>query len=201
MPNLKSANKSIGLMQKIVKYFALFFLLFGLLIIIISIFSSAKNKVLNLESNSVSGWKEHKNEYMGISLRYPDDWELNTLGESAKFEDIILESPCDTQKDTQCATVSFYPRKAGVDSVPSYDPDMISNETTLNIDGVVVNAFDFDYSPINSLEKIYQFEHNNIIYDVIYFETPYINGEAGDPKKLIYAEEVNQIIKSLNFAK
>ena len=138
---------------------------------------------------------------MGITLKYPADWELNTLGESDKFEEIILESPCNIQSDTQCATVSIYPRKEGVDAVPYYDPDKQSNEFTLNVEGVIVNGFDFDYSPINSLEKIYQFEHNNINYDVTYFETLYKNGEPGDPKKLVYSEMVSQILKSMSFDK
>lgn len=201
MLSLTSSNRFIGLLQKIIKYLAVFFILFGLLTIVISIYSSAKNKILDPDSKSVIGWKEYKNEYMGISLKYPADWEASMLGESVKFGEIILESSCNIQDDTQCATVSIYPRKDGVDAVPYYHPDRKSNETTLVIDGVVVTRFDFDYSPINSLEKIYQFEHNDINYDIVYFETPYKNGEPGDPESLVYSKQVEQMINSISFSK
>lgn len=197
----KSANRFITLFQKIIKYLVVFLILFAALTITINIFSRAQTKYSDLGSKSVAGWKEYKNEYMGISLKYPTDWELNALGESGKFEEIILESPCNIQSDTQCATVSIYPRKEGVDAVPYYNPDKKSNEVSLNVDGVVVNGFDFDYSPINSLEKIYQFEHNNINYDVTYFETPYKNGEPGDPESLVYSKQVEQMINSISFSK
>lgn len=197
----KSANRFISLLQKIIKYLVVFLVLFAVLTVIINIFGRAQTKYSDLGSKSVAGWKEYKNEYMGISLKYPTDWEANVLGESDKFEQIILESPCNIQGDAQCATVSIYPHKVGVDAIPYYDPDRKSNEVALNVDGVIVNGFDFDYSPINSLEKIYLFEHNDINYELIYFETPYKNGEPGDPKKLVYSEVVNQIIKSMGFAR
>lgn len=201
MLSLNSANRFITLFQKIIKYLVVFLILFAVLTTVINIFRRAQTKYSDLGSKSVAGWQEYKNEYMGISLKYPADWEVNALGESDKFEEIILESPCSIQSDIQCATVSIYPRKEGVDAVPYYNPDKKSNEVTLNIDGVTISGFDFDYSPINSMEKIYQFKHNHINYDVTYFETPYKNGEPGDPKKLIYSEIVNQIIKSIKFDK
>ena len=205
--NQKSADKFLKFVQKLIKYLAIFLALFGIATVLLSVFKVSSNNLRlkssgNLEEAMVqpdSSWNKYSNKSTGISFKYPMDWELSKMGESSNFEQITIESSCDIELDSQCATVSFYPYKTGVDATPYYDESRITNRSSVYIDGVKIEMFDFDYSPINSLEKIYQFSYKGINYEVTYFETTYKNGEVYDPTKLVYSSLVDQIIRSLDF--
>ncbi len=201
--NKGKADKFLKTVQKLTKYLAIVSVLFALAIIFFSIFkSSLKYSNNNQPGNRTQlddSWNEYSNNSMGMSFKYPKDWKLNRMGESTDFEQITIESDCNIQSDDQCVTVSFYPYKKGVDAIPYYDDMRISNKSSISVNGVDITMFDFDYSPINNMEKIYQFSYKGVNYEVTYYETVYKKGEVQNPTKLMYSNLVDQVIRSLEF--
>lgn len=198
----KSADKFLKFVQKLIKYLAIFLALFAIAIVLSSVFKVSLKSSDNNQSRKAQldeSWNIYSNNSMGMSFKYPKEWKINRMGESTDFEQITIESDCNIQSDDQCVTISFYPYKKGVDAIPYYDDSRISNRSSINVYGVNITMFDFDYSPINNLEKIYQFSYKGVNYEVTYYETVYKKGEVHNPTKLMYSNLVDQIIRSLEF--